>query len=409
MPGAFKKARNGCLRILLALSVVLGHLGAQYTLAGGFAAVQLFFIISGFYMETVLRGKYHPRRDIGLFYVSRALRIYSVYFTCLAVSAGVYGALYLKGEGLFAFVAANAERLGGYGQAWLALASFGIFGQDVVLFQKIAEGQLVFNPHGNFGADPENALAWKFMAIPQAWTISLELMFYLAAPFLARLSTRALTMIAAASFVARAVTYAAGYDGDPWIYRFFPFEIALFVYGMLARRFHDAFIHRIAVPARRLAGLGFMAACCLVQPLSDILGVPVIFAVWPLYAASLIALPCLFAEGGRLDSRLAELSFPVYLIHWIVIVAYGALGLPATLRIPLCVAGALGAGWAIVVLVERPVDRLRQRMRVRSAPPVLPPTPRRAIEVMGGVAVRPAAAFLPNRVPPTRRPQPGVS
>lgn len=401
----------GVLRLLLALSVVLGHLGAGYSLAGGLVAVQLFFIVSGFYMETVLSGKYDPRRDLGLFYISRALRIYSVYFACLAVSLVVFAALALRGEGLLAYISANADRLDTPAKAWLVLTTFGLLGQDVVLFQKIDAGHLVFNTGGNFGPDPEGALAWKFMAIPQAWTISLELMFYALAPFLTRLSTRALVLIVAASLSARGAVYAAGFAGDPWIYRFFPFELALFVCGMLARRFHDAFISRIAGDMRRTIGWGFIAACCLVQTTAHALGVPIILAVWPLYAAALVALPCLFAGSlfpgaSTWDARLAELSYPVYLIHWIVIVAYGAVAstMPGWLQIPACVTGALAAGWAIAVMVERPVDRVRHALRGRDGlrPVFSARKPSHAVDAFAGGTLRPAAVLAPGPRPPER-------
>ena len=56
----------GLLRVILALSVAVAHFGGffGYTIAGGFAAVQMFYIISGFYMATILTEKYDPRRDI---------------------------------------------------------------------------------------------------------------------------------------------------------------------------------------------------------------------------------------------------------------------------------------------------------------------------------------------------------
>ena len=406
----------GLLRVLLALSVILAHLGGigGYSLAGGLAAVQVFFIISGFYMETVLREKYDPRADLGVFYASRALRIYSVYFTCLAISVVVYAALFLNGGGLFAYIADNAARMGSAAKAWLAFVTLGIFGQDMVLFQKLGEGHFLFNPDGNFGADPGNALAWKFMAIPQAWTISLELMFYALVPFLTRLSTRGLVVLVCASLTLRGGVYATGYDGDPWIYRFFPFELALFVYGMLARRFYDAHIGALSERTRSTIGWGFIAATCLVQTVADALGVPRTLAVWPYYASALIALPCLFSmntraatvgqrapvvsPGQRIDARLAELSCPVYLIHWIVIVAYGAAApalMPqswvAALQIPVCVLGALAAGWAIAVCVERPVDRFRHALMQRAPAKRSAITPRRPVEVFGA-PLRPAQA-----------------
>jgi peptidoglycan/LPS O-acetylase OafA/YrhL len=398
----------GLLRVLLALSVVLSHLGGigGYSIAGGLAAVQVFYIISGFYMETVLREKYDPRRDLGVFYVSRALRIYAVYFACLAISLAVYAALYLKGEGLFAYIAANADRLGAPAKAWLAFVTFGLFGQDVVLFQHLAGGHLAFNPGGNFGPDPTNSLPWKFMALPQAWSISLELMFYCVVPFLTRLRTGALVGIVAASLALRFGLYAAGYDGDPWIYRFFPLELALFVYGMLARRFHDAYSERFSTNFRRTAGWAFIAATCLVQTVPALLGIPQTLAVWPYYAAALVALPCLFTMSGRTDARLADLSYPVYMIHWIVIVAYGAAApalLPqawvAALQIPLCILGALAGGWGIVVAVERPVDRFRHALlhgRPIFKPGIRVEAKPRPVEVFGAAAVRYAHTRAPR-------------
>jgi peptidoglycan/LPS O-acetylase OafA/YrhL len=410
----------GLLRILLALSVVLNHLGGihGYSIAGGLAAVQVFYIISGFYMETVLREKYDPRRDLGVFYASRALRIYSVYFAALAVSLVVYAALYLQGGGLFAHIAANADRLGTSAKAWLALVTFGVFGQDVVLYQKLGADGLLFNAGGNFGPDPDNSLAWKFMALPQAWSISLELMFYCIVPFLTRLRTVHLIGIVGASLALRIGLYAAGYGGDPWIYRFFPLELALFVYGMLARRFYDAHIGAFSVGLRRTVGWAFIAATCLVETVPDLLGLPRTAAVWPYYATALIALPCLFTMGNHADDRLAELSYPVYMIHWIVIVAYGAAApalLPAgwipVLQVPLCVLGAIAGGWAIVTAVERPVDRFRhsllqRRPRLQASDMGLEipneAKPRRAVDGLAGAvhyATAPGPAFQPMPPP----------
>ena len=59
----------GLLRVILAMSVVLTHVGgiSGYYMAGSTPSVQMFYIISGFYMATVLTEKYDPRTDIGIF------------------------------------------------------------------------------------------------------------------------------------------------------------------------------------------------------------------------------------------------------------------------------------------------------------------------------------------------------
>lgn len=49
----------GTVRLLLAISVALGHFGGLfgYLMGPGRAEVAAFFIISGFYMSLVLNGK----------------------------------------------------------------------------------------------------------------------------------------------------------------------------------------------------------------------------------------------------------------------------------------------------------------------------------------------------------------
>ncbi|MBX7199732.1 MAG: hypothetical protein K1X51_10175 [Rhodospirillaceae bacterium] len=48
---------------------------------------------------------------------------------------------------------------------------------------------------------------------------------------------------------------------------------------------------------------------------------------------------------GHPGARFAELSYPVHLIHWIVIVAHGGIvaAWPARMQIPVCAAGACGS------------------------------------------------------------------
>ena len=56
----------GVLRVALAMAVLLGHLPlAQYQFIDAAAAVQAFYVISGFYMALVLEGKY---KNVGLFF-----------------------------------------------------------------------------------------------------------------------------------------------------------------------------------------------------------------------------------------------------------------------------------------------------------------------------------------------------
>ena len=355
----------GLLRVLLALSVALSHLGdvRGLGLAGGFASVQMFYVISGFYMATILTEKYDPRRDIAVFYSNRLLRIYSIYFVCLLISLIAYVAIYAAGQGGWLhYVMTNIGRIDTLGQLWLAFTSIAIIGQESTLFLELKDGALAYTAAGPGGETP----VWVFMPIPQAWSISLELMFYALVPFLIRNKTNVLIGIVAAATLARFVAYAMGYDHDPWLSRFFPFELGLFVMGMIARRIYDAAAVRIERRVQVVIAVAFLLLTCAVRELVVGVGLQV---VWVYYLAGLIAVPCLFAvtRDNKLDQFIGNFSYPLYLLHWIVMTFYDAFaarlhlpGVESLWRTAICVGVSLVLSWLVVTGVEVPLDRYRQ-------------------------------------------------
>jgi len=72
----------GILRLFLAFCVIAGH--SQMTVFGVLGpnwsvwAVQIFFVISGFYMALILNTSYRTL-PVKSFYFSRAVRIYPTY------------------------------------------------------------------------------------------------------------------------------------------------------------------------------------------------------------------------------------------------------------------------------------------------------------------------------------------
>ena len=76
----------GLIRFLLACIVVLCHTSQifGYEPIPSNLAVQCFYIISGFYMSLILNEKYLKGTN-RLFYSNRALKIYPIYWTILAL------------------------------------------------------------------------------------------------------------------------------------------------------------------------------------------------------------------------------------------------------------------------------------------------------------------------------------
>ena len=164
----------GMLRTLLALSVVLDHLGGGTTdwLVGGRLAVQLFYVISGFLISYVLTATDHYRGAPGRFYANRALRLYPVYLAVAALTLLAYAA---GGDAFWRVY----DGLPLAATLFLALSNLVILGQDWLMFFGIDHGALAFT--GSFARS--DVPLYQGLLVPQAWTLGVEMSFYLIAPF----------------------------------------------------------------------------------------------------------------------------------------------------------------------------------------------------------------------------------
>ncbi|MFC8302296.1 acyltransferase family protein [Specibacter sp. NPDC057265] len=348
----------GFLRVFLAVAVVAGHSGPLFgiPLVSGRTAVQCFFVISGFYMAMVLESKYLklPDKVWATFMQSRLARLFPVYLLTAALTMG----LLLLGGNIF--VGDDPQRLPEFFSlplaTWLpmALSNLIIVTQDWALFAGVdSGGQLFYTPDFRSVDVP----AYKYFLIPQAWTVGLELVFYASAPFIARCCNRTLFALMAGSIGLRIGLGFAGMSADPWSYRFFPFELSLFIAGMLAFRYRHSLVGKLptSVP--------------LVLVFVGLLLLPLGRAVPPAYAVALVVFPLVFAlfvpaifestKQSAVDRWVGELSYPVYLVHILMISVFASVGLP--LGGPAAVVLSLTAGAVVVVLVDRPLEYARQR------------------------------------------------
>ncbi len=97
--------------------------------------------------------------------------------------------------------------------------------------------KLVFTPNFSKSDLP----LYPGLIIPQAWTLGLEVSFYLIAPFILT-RKKILFLLLMLSFALRIFLYQIGLGReDPWVYRFFPTELVFFILGALSQGF-DAII-----------------------------------------------------------------------------------------------------------------------------------------------------------------------
>jgi len=339
----------GLIRLFLAFAVLTHHepLLGRELLPGG-VSVRLFFIISGFYMALVLDQRYGIHRK-ALFYSNRLLRLLPSYLVVAALS-------------LIVLLAADAhpflalEDLAGLGQESprvLLAAALGnalIIGQNLFFLADLT-------PEFNLTASPCqdcSILGFWLLLVPQAWSLAVEMGFYLLAPFLVLRPSRTLLAILLGSLVLHQALPLWLADGENIAHHTLAPQLHLFLLGILSYRL----IPLVRRAPRLLAWVSLpllLVNLGLYQSLADQWRFPL--------AALLLALtaPFIFEtlRNNRWDRLLGDLSYPFYISQFLVITIFRNWfgNLPA----PWVLVGTLAASLLLFFLVDRPLARFRSR------------------------------------------------
>lgn len=356
----------GIIRFLLAIAVVFAHTGhEQYMqMVGGKLAVELFYIFSGFYMALILTEKYVGLKMYKVFITNRMLKLYPIYWVValLVILFSLYIAFDTNWRfwGVLQSYKLYWSKISVFSFLFLVISNIIVFFQDWIMFMgvNLTSGNFFFTD--NFVETSPRL--HSFLLVPQAWTIGLELTFYLIVPFFARKNTRWLILIGTASVACKVLLAVTGYNNDPWTYRFFFSELHLFILGMIAYRVYNRIKHK-SFSLRKL-----QAVLCL-----DIL--LILFCVFLrtylcdftdyiyliVFACSV---PFLFAlcKQSKLDSKIGELSYPIYISHGLVILllnyifklqsAYEGWGVAIA---------TIALSFLLNHLILYPIDRYRQK------------------------------------------------
>lgn len=312
----------GTIRLLLAISVVIAHSTDifGFRLVGGQLAVQAFYIISGFYMALILKEKYiGVNKSYKLFISNRFLRIYPVYWVVLIATVLVSLAAFLySGSGFFRVYADYFDSMSVGSFLFLIISNVILFFQDMILFLGLdtSSGNLFFT--SNFGlCDP---VLSNFLFVPQAWTISLELMFYLIAPFLVNKKVKSLVVIIVCLLILRFyLYYGLNLNFDPWTHRFFPTELVFFLFGIIAyhiyKKISDLEIKKIYLNLIWLGILLITFSFSFIPLEYEVKKTAYLFIFF-------IALPFIFmlSKKWKFDRNVGELSYLVYISHTFVLI-----------------------------------------------------------------------------------------
>ena len=333
------------LRAVAILLVVLGHAGVS-ALGGGYVGVDVFFVLSGFLITSLLLREVAAtgRISIPRFYARRALRLLP------ASTLALVGTL----------IAARF---------WLSPLLAGQYTQDAVAAAGYVSN-LVFAHRGTdyLASDASPSPFQHF------WSLAVEEQFYLAWPLLIiaatalgrrRLLGYALTALAVASLI---LSVTETHRSAPWAY-----------FGTHTRAWELAVGALLALNAEKVArlprhlgrflGWAGLAAILLAAVLyGDGTAYPGLFVVLPVLGAAAVIAGGNETLAIRPMTALGRLSYGWYLWHWpVLIIGPVALGISGSVPQKLALAiGALGLAWLSLRLVENPIRYsrvLRSRAR----------------------------------------------
>ena len=293
----------GIIRFLLAFSVVVAHFQyySTFRLIGGEIAVEGFFIISGFYIALILDGRYSSIKN---FLVNRFLRLYPTYFVIAAINFWVI----LREPGSLQNIFDFPKLL----SSFLIFTNGTMLFQDITMFLGLQDGRLRFV--SNFlHSDP---VLFKYLLIPQAWTLGLEFSFYLLAPILFIKQRKFIYVIFIASLLVRIYLLQHGKAEDPWSYRFFPSELALFMLGAMAYSIYKKI--NFSSNPELFKTIGATTLTLIVAYIFFFRNMAANYefdkGIFYLMLACFIPFIFYLTKDNRVDQFIGNLSYPIYLL-----------------------------------------------------------------------------------------------
>jgi len=342
----------GLIRLSLAFAVLMSHADAcDFNIIPGQVAVQAFFIISGFYMSLILEQKYEKCR-IFVFYTNRLLRLFPTYLFMLFVSFGV---LYVLDVGIFIYID-KLKKVFTHG-VFMAVsylwANIAVLGQEMLFLLGIdtANYSFYWAPNGM-----ASVKAWNYVLIPQAWSLSMELYFYVLAPFILRRGMYWVVVGFVLSLGLRLFIVSKGPEYDLFLRRFFPAELCLFLIGSFSY-----FVFTRIKEYKRKYSLGLTCWIILLAVLVSYNEINEKFSLALLAFTMFLSMPFIFnlTKDSRFDRFLGSISYPIYIVHFLIVAIFEEY-FEEEYPFFLLLLVVFSASLVVFCAIEAPIDRWRQ-------------------------------------------------
>lgn len=273
-------------------------------------------------MALILNEKYNTSDTTVVFYKNRFLKLFPIYWTILILTISLFFVSYLalnKG-GVIEDIINNFGNLGFF-SVYLLFSNIFLIGEDLLMFLGFNGDSIIFTKSFSDTDIPFH----KFIIVPQSWTLSLEIMFYLIAPFIARRSIKLLMSLFFISIFIKIGLWNIGFINDPWSYRFILSELSFFFIGMIMYKVYKLDFYTKIIKNKNIFFLGFilfLASGYFYYDLKIIIDFNGIDTFkYMIYFLFILFLPLLFVQtkDNKIDRYIGELSYPVYIVHIFVI------------------------------------------------------------------------------------------
>lgn len=341
----------GLIRVLLALSVVFFHAIPQFKLplVSATLAIKTFFMISGFYMSLILHKKYVGKnRAYKLFITNRILRLMPTYwvvllltflFVLISLKLGVHG------------------RLPDYASRYSSLSLNNLPSLTLDIIQNLT---LILT--NNYFT--RNVQANLF--VPQAWTLQFEFLFYFLAPLIV-IKNRAILFLVVLLIINYIVFHFQLLNFSLSLYQFFN-SLTFFLMGSVAYLIYSKLKHQKIQKPVLIIFSAF--AICLTLFYSAVPFPTVYFRFihlndWIYYLGMFFSLPFIFilSEESVVDSLLGELSYPIYISHFLVISVIQSIApkIQETVFLASVLIFTFFFSVILVKFLEKPINKYRQK------------------------------------------------
>ena len=365
----------GFFRLLLSISVIIGHmrLSADYMINGGYA-VEIFFMISGFYMAMILTEKYgNTTIGIKTFAINRFMRLYPIYIVIFVMTLMWFMICKFMTHG------GTPDRdilklddvLPWWQSAIIWLPNFSLIGIDLPsLFH--------WSPNTGFQflkplpADDVNGTIWVGYTVwvGQAWSVGSEIWFYLLSPLIVFGTVKRIVGFASASLMISILCYYKNLT----THFFWPSLLIFFIIGITIYKVSKKYDIYHFLPNSNLikAGISFTPLIWLIGFPSAGYPLPKMF----LYIVAAFSIPILFSitKSSKIDRFIGNLSYSTYLNHLLIgsILSVLIKRMPCLqgMSVMLNIISSIALAVVLEFLVEQPVEKFRanfSKMRLQSA------------------------------------------